>query len=175
MEINTIMGPREQVEAMRQAEEVNGRLRRPDGTMRGAAMDRNAFLRLLVTELRHQDPTQPMQDREFIAQMAQFSSLEQITGMNSAMQALQQSFRAGEAYSMLGRKVDYVNSATGEVVTGTVSRVSQRDNTWRLMVQGREIELSQVQSVYGPETNAAERPSASGARMTMENRAETHQ
>jgi len=175
MEVNTMMSPREQAEAMRQAEQVNGRLRRPDGTMRGAAMDRNAFLRLLVTELRHQDPTQPMQDREFIAQMAQFSSLEQITGMNSAMQTLQQSFRAGEAYSMLGKRVDYVNTATGEVVSGTVSRVTQRENAWRLMVNGREIELSQVQSVYGPEARPAERPAGNGTGTTSGNQTGNHQ
>ena len=54
-------------------------------TKPNAAMDKNDFLKILITQLSHQDPTQPMQDKEFIAQMAQFSSLEQITNMSEGL------------------------------------------------------------------------------------------
>jgi len=50
----------------------------------GNALDKDAFLKLLVTQLRSQDPLSPMEDREFIAQMAQFSSLEQMQNLNDA-------------------------------------------------------------------------------------------
>jgi len=46
---------------------------------------RDAFLNLLVTQLQHQDPTQPMADGEFLAQLAQFSSLEQLQQMNQSL------------------------------------------------------------------------------------------
>lgn len=167
MEINTRMSPQEMGNATRQTNEVNNRLRRPDGTLRGASMDRNAFLRLLVTELRHQDPTQPMQDREFVAQMAQFSSLEQITSMNNAMQSMQNTFRAGEAYNLLGKRVDAVNPTTGDITSGTVTRVSQRDNVYRVTVNNREYELSQIQAVYSGE----QRPAQSRPVQAVEQRA----
>jgi len=51
-------------------------------------LGRDAFLQLLVTQLQHQDPTQPQADGEFIAQLAQFSSLEQLTAMRQSLDAL---------------------------------------------------------------------------------------
>lgn len=52
------------------------------------ALGKDAFLKLLVTQLQNQDPTSPMDDKEFIAQMAQFSSLEQMQNMTKAMEDL---------------------------------------------------------------------------------------
>lgn len=50
-------------------------------------MDKDAFLRLLTTQLSHQDPLNPIEDREFIAQLAQFSSLEQMTELNKTFES----------------------------------------------------------------------------------------
>ncbi|MGE0813524.1 MAG: flagellar hook assembly protein FlgD [Vicinamibacterales bacterium] len=52
------------------------------------ALGRDAFLNLLVTQLQHQDPTQPQADGEFLAQLAQFSTLEQLQLMNQKLDAL---------------------------------------------------------------------------------------
>lgn len=51
-------------------------------------LGRNAFLNLLVTQLQHQDPTQPQADGEFLAQLAQFSQLEQLQQLNQKFDAL---------------------------------------------------------------------------------------
>jgi flagellar basal-body rod modification protein FlgD len=51
-------------------------------------LGRDAFLNLLVTQLRHQDPLQPQANGEFIAQLAQFSSLEQLTTMSETLEAI---------------------------------------------------------------------------------------
>ena len=48
-------------------------------------LGKDAFLQLLVTQMTHQDPTAPQADGEFIAQLAQFSSLEQLTSMTSQL------------------------------------------------------------------------------------------
>jgi flagellar basal-body rod modification protein FlgD len=54
------------------------------------ALGRDAFLQLLTTQLQHQDPTQPQADGEFIAQLAQFSSLEQLTAMRTELASMGQ-------------------------------------------------------------------------------------
>lgn len=52
-------------------------------------LGKDAFLKLLITQLRNQDPLSPMEDKEFIAQMAQFSTLEQMQELNKNLQASQ--------------------------------------------------------------------------------------
>jgi len=55
---------------------------------REAAFGRDAFLNLLITQLQHQDPTQPKADGEFLAQLAQFSTLEQLQQVNQKLDAI---------------------------------------------------------------------------------------
>lgn len=54
------------------------------------SLGQDAFLKLLITQLQHQDPTQPKNDTEFIAQLAQFSSLEKLTEISASIRALEQ-------------------------------------------------------------------------------------
>ena len=61
----------------------------PPATPKKDPLGRDAFLNLLVTQLQHQDPTAPQADGEFIAQLAQFSSLEQLTQIQTTLTAIQ--------------------------------------------------------------------------------------
>jgi hypothetical protein len=54
---------------------------------KGTELDKNAFLNLLIAQLKNQDPLNPMKDQEFIAQLATFSSLEQMGNMNKNMES----------------------------------------------------------------------------------------
>ena len=58
------------------------------GMQKRSALGQDAFLQLLVTQLQHQDPTKPQADAEFIAQLAQFSSLEKLTQIATSVDAL---------------------------------------------------------------------------------------
>jgi flagellar basal-body rod modification protein FlgD len=72
------------------------------------ALDRDAFLQLLITQLSNQDPLSPLQDHEFVAQLASFSSLEQLENLNEAMQAsllLDQSVNNSLATNLIGKEV----------------------------------------------------------------------
>jgi flagellar basal-body rod modification protein FlgD len=69
---------------------INGVGNDPSTTGAGApqgmkSLDKDAFLRLLVTQMGHQNPLQPQADGEFIAQLAQFSSVEQLTGIQDTL------------------------------------------------------------------------------------------
>jgi flagellar basal-body rod modification protein FlgD len=150
MEKAYTMSTEDVARARQQAEAANARLKKKDGTMK-TDLGRDAFLKLLVTELRHQDPTQPMADREFISQMAQFSALEQMTNINSALQNMHRSSRAAEAYAMLGKRVEALNPATGRPVEGIVSKIFYGNNDIRMMVNGTEIGLGDIHSVVPTE------------------------
>jgi len=121
------------------------------GRQANSELDKDAFLRLLVTQLQHQNPLEPMDDRDFIAQMAQFSSLEQMQNMNSTMVQ-------GQAFSMVGKVVigTTFNQATSrfEQIGGEVSHVIMRNGEPHLMVSGREMKVSDVEEVFDIRLNS---------------------
>ena len=107
-------------------------------------LGKDDFLKILITQLTNQDPTSPMEDREFIAQMAQFSTLEQMTNLSAEFRRLGGLLQSGHAVAMLGRTVDIVlGSAT---VTGTVDEVTGGDYP-QVLVNGIYYDFSNVQRV----------------------------
>ncbi len=71
-------------------------------------MGKDDFLKLLVTQLKYQDPTDPLKNQEFVTQTAQFSSLEQMQAVNQSMQSLlelQKSSNRASALSLMGKQV----------------------------------------------------------------------
>ncbi|MDR2904062.1 MAG: hypothetical protein LBU77_06110 [Clostridiales bacterium] len=107
-------------------------------------LDKNSFLMLLITQMRYQDPLNPVEDKEFVAQMAQFSALEQMQNMNATMTSAQ-------SYSMIGKYViaDTYNQETGEYTTvgGLVESVTIKNKEPFLYVDGNEIRADEVTDV----------------------------
>lgn len=60
----------------------------------GGALGKNEFVKLLVTEMRNQDPTSPMDGKELAVQLAQFSSVEQLVNVNAKLDDLTQMIKA---------------------------------------------------------------------------------
>lgn len=128
------------------------------------AMDKDMFMKILIAQLSNQDPTAPMEDKDFIAQMAQFSSLEQMQAIGKTMDTmvLNQHATALLSYSnLIGKNVSYeaeskTTDASGEEQTTTVeetaSVVSVKRDGLDIMAElsnGKQIsvyELTQIQS-----------------------------
>lgn len=132
-----------------QANEVNAKLKAKKGKL-PAELDKDSFLKLLVAELRHQDPTQPMNDREFISQMAQFSSLEQMSNMNQSIERLLLRSQSGEAFSLIGKEVEAVDFASQQIVRGLVSGVVYRQDGIKVIIGSAEVSLNDIHAVYLP-------------------------
>jgi flagellar basal-body rod modification protein FlgD len=101
------------------------------------------FLKLLVAQLSAQDPMNPQKDTEFIAQMAQFSSLEQSRAMQSGITGLRSDQQILQANSMIGRTVTLQNNS-GTAVTGVVTGVNLQSETPQVIVNGEAYPLSQL-------------------------------
>lgn len=108
-------------------------------------LGKDDFLKLLVAQMQNQDPLNPTNDTEMVAQMAQFSLLEQ-------MQELNQSFVSAQALQLIGKTVyaEVFDSKSNEItpVIGSVDRVSLWDGKIKLGIGDAEITMNDVKEVY---------------------------
>jgi flagellar basal-body rod modification protein FlgD len=84
-----------------------------------ASVDYQSFLKLLVAEMKNQDPTQPMDSTQYIAQLASFSQVEQSIQVNSKLDSLLQLSQLSQAGSIIGKTV----TSEDETVSGVVNSV----------------------------------------------------
>jgi flagellar basal-body rod modification protein FlgD len=118
-------------------------------------MGQAEFLQLLTEEFKNQDPTQPLKDRDFIAQMAQISQLDQVTSMSKAMAAMNTEInnvskliQKNNAFSLLGKLVDIVEG--GQVISGKVEEISGGDFP-QLLVNGKYYDFQNVSKLKNDE------------------------
>jgi len=123
MDVPFAMSTNELFKTKVQVESFNKTLVR-NGRKASNILGKEDFLRLLIVQLENQDPTRPFEDKEFISQMAQFSSLEQMTSMNKTLSRLIANNKLTLSYSLLGKQVDVLDSATGEKNSGVVSEIN---------------------------------------------------
>lgn len=118
-------------------------------------MGKDDFLKLLVTQLRYQNPLEPMEDKEFIAQMATFSSLEQMQNLNTTVNGLVDTISnqwlpgmmLQQAGQMVGREVAYYSlNEDGELQTlvGIVDSVEVGQGAPLLVIQGQRIPMENI-------------------------------
>ncbi len=120
MEPDPTMGGSELSRLKSQTEQFNRSLH--SGRAPKQELGRDDFLKILITQLQNQDPTSPMEDKEFVAQMAQFSALEQMTNIAGEFHKLSSLLSQGQAMQLVGRTVE-VQQGEG-LVAGVVEQVT---------------------------------------------------
>jgi len=104
------------------------------------ALGKQDFLNLLLAQMKNQDPLDPLSDSDFVAQMAQFSSLEQLLDLNSSMTSLQ-------TITMIGKTVS-AYASDGSTISGTVKSVNLTNDTPLLTLEdGSLVNLKDVYDV----------------------------
>jgi flagellar basal-body rod modification protein FlgD len=141
--MQSVLNSQEKAELARYADEFNKTINQ--GRKPQQNLGRDDFLKLLITQLSYQDPTAPMEDKEFIAQMAQFSSLEQMTSMAGDFARLTQMLMAGEATSALGKSVEITDGE--RVIQGRVNAVN-RGEIPQILVNGENYPWEKVTRVF---------------------------
>jgi flagellar basal-body rod modification protein FlgD len=128
-----------------------------------SAMGKDAFMKLLVNQIKNQDPLEPTDNTAYLSQLAQFSSLEQMQALNDnivGLALLQQNnalmAQLTQSSALIGQSVTYVDPATGETLTGTVSSVKIQDNLAVLSIGGQDVPLANVTEVLGTPSAAPE-------------------
>lgn len=108
------------------------------------ALGKDDFLKLLVTQLQYQDPLKPQDNQQFMAQMAQFSALEQ-------MQNIAQDSTMTQAINLIGKNVEasYIDPATGDKlpITGQVSKMIVTNGVPKVLVNDHEVDLKDISVV----------------------------
>lgn len=133
-------------------------------------MGKDQFLELLVTQLKYQDPLDPMDNTEFVAQLATFSSLEQMSNLNTSMDTLCANLNTYMANNytlqetntmvgMIGQQISYINpdstdadgNLTGEVLTGTIESVVFSNGTPYYVVNDQKVGIDYVTQIGASE------------------------
>ena len=105
------------------------------------------FLKLVVAQLTSQDPLNPQKDTEFIAQMAQFSSLEQAKAMQGDMAKLRNDQQFLQANGLIGRAVELQSSTDSSITTGLVTGVVVEAGMPLIVVNGQGHDLSELLAI----------------------------
>lgn len=136
------LSSKEQLETQRMVNNINKGINQ--GKFNKNEMDRDAFLKLLITQLANQDPTQPIEDKEFIAQMAQFSTLEQINNMSDGINDLSKLVVTNNVLSLIGRKVKISDGEN--IIEGIVEKIMGGD-TQQIFIDGNYYDYQAVESI----------------------------
>ena len=126
---------------------VLGKFPETKTTTGSSQLGQDAFLKLLVAQLKYQDPTNPSDGAEFLAQTAQFTQVEKLNQLAADQQRLVSAQLMLSASNLVGRTVSYTN-ADGVVATGVVKSATVSGSNPTLRVGNTDVPLSSVTEVH---------------------------
>ena len=144
MEFSATMSPAEKIQTNLEVDRFNKTLT-VNGRKASQELGKDDFLKLLMTQMTHQDPTEPMDNSQFIAQMAQFSSLEQMYNVSNGFTKMASIMQSNEAAGTLGKVVEL--DVEGQQVSGVVEGFTRGENP-QIQVNGNFYKMDYVRAVY---------------------------
>jgi flagellar basal-body rod modification protein FlgD len=142
-QLKSVMSAQEKTELTNLVAKHNNEIN--NGKMPKQNLGKDEFLQLLMKQLAYQDPMAPMEDKEFIAQMAQFSSLEQMNNLAKDFALMTRMLKGGEASSALGKAVEIVQGE--HTIKGAVTAVTRQENP-QVLVNGTLYDWDKVIRIY---------------------------
>ena len=109
-------------------------------------LGKDDFLQLLVTQLKNQDPLEPMKNEEFVAQLAQFNSLEQMINLNKNFESMLSLQSLSYASTFIGKSVAWLD-ADGNQMSGAVQEVEMNDTGPMLNIGGELVDPNDIIAV----------------------------
>ena len=110
------------------------------------ALDKDAFLKLLVAQLQNQDPMSPMDSNQFIAQMAEFSTVEQLTNIYQTVEQMAQENELSLGASLVGHQIS-LNVDENTTVTGVVQKVTFVNGQVNVYINGNPYNIEQLTEI----------------------------
>jgi flagellar basal-body rod modification protein FlgD len=118
-----------------QASTIHGTDATTQATNKKGVLGKDDFLKLFAAQMANQDPMNPTDDKDFMGQMASFSTLEQVSNMATANSQMASSLALSQSVGLIGRTVTYTD-ANGSPATGVVQKVNQTQGGTVLTVDG---------------------------------------
>jgi flagellar basal-body rod modification protein FlgD len=142
--LNTTMSASEKFAVENEVNNFN-KMNAVNGRKVNNQLGKDDFLKLLITQLSNQDPTNPMENTEFIAQMAQFSSLEQMTNMSTSFTQLANMLTSSEATTTVGKRVEV--DLNGATISGVVEAATRGSNPM-VQINGNFYDMEKISKIY---------------------------
>ena len=130
-----------------------------------AGLGKDDFMTLLIAQLKNQDPMKPMEDKEFITQLAQFSSLEATEKLNTQLDELLGSQSLVQAATLIGKQAT-AKLPSGETLTAIISEVRMLSGQPTVILNGQEVDTSLITVLNSAPTAAAAASTATPATAT---------
>ncbi|MCQ2591697.1 MAG: flagellar hook assembly protein FlgD [Treponema sp.] len=143
-QLNTTMSASEKL-AVDNSVDFFNKANTQNGRKTSSELGKDDFLKLLITQLQNQDPTSPMENTEFIAQMSQFSTLEQMTNMSSSFSKMASFINSSEAAATLGKTVEL---NIGDTTTRGVVEGATRGDDPQILVNGMYYSMDKIAAIY---------------------------
>jgi flagellar basal-body rod modification protein FlgD len=126
----------------------------PAGSTNASGVSQTDFMKLLMAQMKHQDPTSPTSATDYVTQMAQFTSVQNLTQLNQSLTSLLALQGITQGVGLIGKTVTYTNAA-GKTATGTVGSVAMVAGQPQLVINNTNVSMSQIQGIQAaPKTGA---------------------